>query len=104
MAQREWANALLFACLALGAFFLFIGCSADGAALFERERCRSCHLFKGSGGNLAPDLTFVSDIRSDRWIKRQIKNPSANNQQARMPDFGHLSRSDIRALLAFLKS
>jgi mono/diheme cytochrome c family protein len=103
MTKRICANLLPHPFLVLGAVFLFAGCAVDGAALFEREGCRNCHRFRGPGGNLAPDLTAVTNVRSDTWIKRQIRNPSANDSQTRMPAFGHLSRGEVRALLAFLK-
>lgn len=104
MRERLSCSPLLPAFLIMGALAFVAGCAPDGAALFEREGCRRCHRFKGSGGSLAPDLTTVINTRSDDWIKRQIQEPSANSGQTRMPDYRHLSRSEINALLAYLKS
>lgn len=76
----------------------------DGESIFKREGCASCHIFKGQGGGAGPDLTNISETRSDRWLRQQIKNPAKNNPDTRMPDYRHLSRKEINALIKYLKS
>jgi cbb3-type cytochrome oxidase cytochrome c subunit len=101
--QRKMSHTLR--CIILvTVFLLFSACAEDGSVLFAREGCIQCHSFKGKGGNMAPDLTAVTNRRSDRWIRQQIKNPRKNNPDSRMPAFGHLSGSEIRAILRYLKS
>lgn len=82
----------------------FIADNVDGEAVFRREGCLGCHKFKGQGGGAGPDLTSVSVTRSDRWIRNQIKNPVKNNPDTRMPDYRHLSRKEINALIKYLKT
>ncbi len=101
--QGKMSHILRSAILAI-AFLLLPACAEDGSVLFEREGCIQCHSFKGKGGNMAPDLTAVTNRRSDRWIRQQIKNPGKKNPDSRMPAFGHLSGSEIRAILRYLKS
>jgi cbb3-type cytochrome oxidase cytochrome c subunit len=101
--QRKMSHTLR--CIILvTVFLLFSACAEDGSVLFAHEGCIQCHSFKGKGGNMAPDLTAVTNRRSDRWIRQQIKNPRKNNPDSRMPAFGHLSGSEIRAILRYLKS
>jgi mono/diheme cytochrome c family protein len=94
----------------LGVSFLILAtsalsaCTDKGAALFETEVCIQCHSFKGVGGNMAPDLTAVTNRRSDGWISQQIKNPKKNNPDSRMPDYKHLSEMEIKALISFMKN
>jgi cbb3-type cytochrome oxidase cytochrome c subunit len=76
----------------------------DGAAVFAREGCPNCHSFKGHGAGSGPDLTSVAERRSDRWIRRQIKNPRSHDPDSRMPAYDHLSRREIEALIQHLKS
>ena len=84
---------------------LLEGCTMmyDGQKLFFREGCSQCHTFKGRGGRMGPDLSAVTNTRSDRWIENYILAPGKVNPQARMPSFQHLSLSKRKAIIAFLK-
>lgn len=90
--------------LVLGPTLLLGGCAGKGAKLFVKEGCVKCHSFKGTGGNMGPNLTAVTNRRSDRWIRRQIRNSKRNNPDSRMPEFGHLSELEIRSIVSYLKS
>jgi cbb3-type cytochrome oxidase cytochrome c subunit len=78
--------------------------SVDGAEVFKREGCITCHTFKGQGGVVGPDLTYVTKNRSDSWIKDQIRNSKANNPDSRMPEYKHLSGGEVNAIVRYLKS
>jgi mono/diheme cytochrome c family protein len=81
---------------------LFSACSAPGGRVLYEENCETCHSFKGEGGRTAPDLTAVTALRSEDWIRRQIREPSKNDPRTRMPAFGQLSRGEIRAIIRHL--
>jgi cbb3-type cytochrome oxidase cytochrome c subunit len=76
----------------------------DGEKLFYREGCSQCHTFKGKGGRMGPDLSAVTNIKSDDWIDTYIQNPQKVRSFARMPSFKHLSRSKRKAIISFLKN
>ncbi len=78
--------------------------SIDGAEVFKREGCITCHTFKGQGGVVGPDLTYVTKNHSDGWIKDQIRNSKANNPDSRMPEYKHLSGGEVNAIVRYLKS
>ncbi len=80
------------------------GCAPDGAKVFEKAGCLSCHRYKGVGGSICPDLTDVTKRKSEQWIRQQIKDPSKNNPNSKMPSFGHLSDREIQAIIDYLKS
>jgi cbb3-type cytochrome oxidase cytochrome c subunit len=82
------------------------GCTGayNGEKLFFSEGCSQCHTFKGRGGSLAPDLSAVTNIRSDSWIESYLQAPKKMNPAARMPAFKHLSRSKLKAIIAYLKN
>jgi len=92
-----------------GVFFLWLlfisGCSIsyDGEKLFFREGCSQCHTFKGKGGRMGPDLSAVTNIRSDSWIDSYLQTPRKMNPMGRMPSFSHLSSSKRKAIIAYLK-
>jgi len=104
--KKQSCRPLLTAAILLGSFLLLAGCvSADrGKEIYTREKCGNCHRFRGEGHSLAPDLTAVTGSRSEDWIRRQIVDPRENDPRSRMPGFGHLSGTDVRSLLAYLKS
>jgi mono/diheme cytochrome c family protein len=57
--------------------------------LFERYKCYVCHQFNGSGGKLAPDLTFEGSRAQRKWIVEFLKNPQTLRPTLtfRMPQF-----------------
>jgi cytochrome c2 len=60
---------LIFSATVSGTF-LFSGCSMtyNGEKLFYREGCSQCHTYKGKGGRMGPDLSAVTNLKSDSWI------------------------------------
>lgn len=81
------------------------GCSGfyNGEKLFYSVGCSQCHTFKGKGGSLAPDLSGITNIRSDSWIANYIHDPKSINPLSRMPAFRYLSEAKRKAIIAFLK-
>ena len=76
--------------------------ASDGGEIFREEGCSGCHSFKGQGGSLAPDLTAVTQRRSNKWIWDQIRNPQKHHPGSMMPSFDHLSWVEMVALIRYL--
>jgi cytochrome c2 len=91
------------AILALASVLTACAPSYDGEKLFFSVGCSQCHYFKGRGGEMAPDLTAVTNNRSDSWIDSYIQDPSKIYPLSRMPSFKHLSHAERKAIIAFLK-
>ena len=51
------------------------GNRAAGEALFEQKSCSVCHMVKGHGGRLGPDLSRVGSGRSARYLIDSIRQP-----------------------------
>lgn len=81
----------------------FSACSVNGAELFKEEGCIHCHRFKGIGGNMGPDLTAVTERRTENWVETYLKGPRKVNPAARMPPFDHLTGLQVKAIYAYLK-
>lgn len=43
---------------------------------FGKERCANCHMVRGKGGHLGPDLSRVGTARSLRYLTESIREPS----------------------------
>ena len=86
--------------------WLISGCSMtyNGEKLFFQEGCSQCHTYKGKGGRMGPDLSAVTNLKSDSWIDNYIQNPKKIYPFARMPSFKHLSSSKRKAIISFLKN
>ena len=86
--------------------WLISGCSMtyNGEKLFFQEGCSQCHTYKGKGGRMGPDLSAVTNLKSDSWIDSYMQNPKKIYPFARMPSFKHLSRSKRKAIISFLKN
>jgi cbb3-type cytochrome oxidase cytochrome c subunit len=102
---KKTAAFLFISCLLLSGTSLISGCSMsyNGEKLFFREGCSQCHTYKGKGGRMGPDLSAVTNLRSDSWIDSYLKNPKEMNPFSRMPSFSHLSDTKRKAIIAFLK-
>ncbi len=53
------------------------GDAAKGQAAFDKS-CRSCHMAKGNGGVMGPDLSDIGLRRSPANLKNSIVEPDAN--------------------------
>lgn len=94
---------LWFLCFGTFLALALAGCTTyNGEQLFHTEGCSTCHRFKGTGGSMGPDLTAISQVKSDSAIESYLKNPEQYNPQARMPSFAHLSRAKRKAVISFL--
>ena len=95
---------IILTVIIFSAAWFLTGCSGiyDGEKLFYKVGCSQCHSFNARGGRMGPDLTAVTNRRSDSWIDRYIQNPQQMNPLARMPAFEHLSRAKRQAIIEFL--
>jgi cytochrome c oxidase cbb3-type subunit III len=46
-----------------------------GEAVFQQKRCSTCHMVKGQGGLLGPDLSRVGAARSAEYLVDSIRTP-----------------------------
>ncbi len=102
--MKKSLSCILVSGIFISITLLVTGCSRiyDGEKLFFTVGCSQCHTFTGRGGRMAPDLSAVTNIRSDDWIDSYLQNPKKINPLSRMPSFAHLSRPQRRAIIKFL--
>jgi len=75
---------------------------ADGAAIYQRLGCPSCHSINGTGGKVGPDLAAEKEKgRSADWLKDQFRDPRAHNASTVMPAF-QLAPDEAEALASYL--
>ncbi len=59
----------------------------NGKALFQVQRCISCHALEGIGGTIGPDLYRVASKVSRDWLYDWLDNPLAHDPETLMPHF-----------------
>jgi len=90
---------------AFAVFFVTMSAQAEskGELLFN-QKCAMCHLVKGKGGAIGPELSKVASRLKEGDLRSQLENPKKRNASSSMPSFRTLSKPDMDALLAFLKT
>src|SRR5512138_2339300 len=74
-----------------------------GKRAWQGHDCNDCHTILGIGGYYAPDLTRVSGVRDDAWLRAFLSDPERVwPAPRRMPDQG-LSPGEIGDLTAFFR-
>ena len=53
------------------------GSPAKGAELYASSGCASCHMIKGQGGVLGPELTDIGYLRGAAYLRQAIVDPGA---------------------------
>ncbi len=90
---------------------------ANGKRLTATNGCLGCHQYRGRGGLLGPDLTYVGDkgkhdfdfsrVRGEhtveRWLFEHFRIPSEVSPGTIMPDMG-LSEDEARDLALYMMS
>ena len=88
-----------------------------GKQLVVKLGCLGCHAYRGRGGVLGPDITYVGDKTGhdfdfanlqgehtvERWMFEHFKRPSVVSPDTLMPDFG-LSEEEARDLASYMMS
>ena len=93
-------------CLLLVVSILLSGVAwADmpGEKLFHRK-CTMCHVVRGRGGAIGPDLSKVASRMSEAQLQAKVAYPKKLHPGTSMPSFATLEASEMQALLAYLKT
>ncbi|MEI6208983.1 MAG: cytochrome c [Desulfuromonadales bacterium] len=74
-----------------------------GEQIFK-QKCAMCHLVKGKGGSIGPELTKVAARMKESDLTAKLENPKKSNPSTSMPSFKSLPKADMDALLGYLKT
>ncbi|MDK9717047.1 MAG: cytochrome c [Trichlorobacter sp.] len=92
--------------LLLLVFILLSGAAwADmpGEKLFHRK-CTMCHIVKGRGGAIGPELTKVAVRMSEAQLQAKIAYPKKSHPGSSMPSFATLEAGEMQSLISYLKT
>ena len=73
------------------------------AEVYDHYKCYTCHKFNGSGGDLAPDLSYEGSRAQRSWLVQFLKNPQTLRPTLtfRMPQF-NMSDKDAAILADYI--
>ena len=57
------------------------GDAKAGADLYQASGCPACHMIRGQGGNIGPELSRIGDMRGPTNLKNRLIDPGANLPQ-----------------------
>jgi ubiquinol-cytochrome c reductase cytochrome b subunit len=74
---------------------------SNGAALYQKNFCFSCHTVNGDGGKTGPALNGVGNRRSEAWAAEHFANPQKMSPGTPMPPykFAPKDRQDVISYL-----
>ena len=70
--------------------------------LIHIQGCKGCHSLDGRGGTLGPVLDGVGSRLTWEQLKQKLVNPKNNKPTSVMPDYRHLSTSELQQLTDYL--
>ncbi|KAB0670511.1 cytochrome c [Oryzomonas sagensis] len=97
------AVAILVAFVAVAFVTVAAQAESKGEQIFK-QKCAMCHIVKGKGGSIGPDLTKIAARLKEGDLKVQLENPKKKNPSTSMPSFKTLPKADMVALLGYLKT
>ena len=74
-----------------------------GQRLYRELRCAYCHMIRGAGGVVGPELDKVVGNKTDAWLASHFHDPQAESPGSVMPTL-QLLEDEIQALVAYMKS
>lgn len=74
-----------------------------GKAVFKEQQCQACHSVAGAGNRRYP-LDAVGSTLSEDAIRKWIVAPREMNPTVRKRAYDKLSKPDLDALVAYLKT
>ena len=75
--------------------------AADGAALYQKNFCFSCHIVNGVGGKLGPVLNGLAGRRTEAWTAEHFANPQKMSPGTPMTPY-KFSQTDMQNIVSYL--
>jgi mono/diheme cytochrome c family protein len=74
---------------------------ADGASVYQKNFCSSCHMINGVGGKTGPALNGLAGRRTEAWTAEHFVNPQKMSPGTPMPPY-KFSQTDMEKIVSYL--
>jgi len=75
--------------------------AADGAAVYQKNFCGSCHTVNGVGGKIGPVLNGLASRRTEAWTIEHFVQPQKMSPGTVMPPY-KFAQKDMQDLVTYL--
>jgi len=75
--------------------------AVEGAVIYQKSQCGSCHTVNGVGVKLGPPLNGLRQRRTRKWAEDHFRNPQAMSPGSIMPPY-RFSPSEMEKIVAYL--
>lgn len=80
-----------------------VAAETAGERLFN-QKCIMCHVVRGKGGAIGPELTRAGTMMSDAQIRSKMMYPKKSHPSSSMPSFQTLPKGDFDAIVIYVRS
>jgi ubiquinol-cytochrome c reductase cytochrome b subunit len=77
--------------------------AVEGATIYEKNGCGSCHQINGKGGSIGPTLNGEAAKRSETWVIEHFQDPNKMSPETPMPPF-NFNKTDMQNIVSYLFS
>jgi ubiquinol-cytochrome c reductase cytochrome b subunit len=75
--------------------------AVQGALLFQKNACGTCHAVNGAGGKIGPPLNGLAGRRNEAWVIQHFQNPQMMVPKTPMPAY-KFNSSDMQNIVSYL--
>jgi ubiquinol-cytochrome c reductase cytochrome b subunit len=75
--------------------------AVEGALIYQKSQCGSCHSVNGVGVKLGPPLNGLKQRRTEQWVQDHFRNPQALSPGSSMPPY-RFTPAEMEKIVAYL--
>ena len=75
--------------------------AVEGATLYQKNVCGTCHQVNGAGGKMGPALNGLDERRTEAWVVEHFENPRKMSPGTPMPPYP-LPKPDMQNMVSYL--
>ncbi|HXA04556.1 MAG TPA: cytochrome b N-terminal domain-containing protein [Bryobacteraceae bacterium] len=75
--------------------------AVEGALIYQKSQCGSCHMINGVGVKLGPPLNGLKRRRTEAWVEQHFRDPQALSPGSIMPPY-RFTPQEMQKLVSYL--
>jgi ubiquinol-cytochrome c reductase cytochrome b subunit len=75
--------------------------AVDGALIYQKSQCGSCHMVNGVGVKLGPPLNGLKRRRTESWVEQHFRDPQSLSPGSIMPPY-RFTPSEMQKIVSYL--
>ena len=75
--------------------------AVEGALIYQKSQCGSCHMINGVGVKLGPPLNGLKRRRTEAWVEQHFRDPQALSPGSIMPPY-RFTPPEMQKLVSYL--